>query len=181
MLTIEQLRNINIPLNVSNKPNNLRDAVRGVQLYNDSVNLLEAIELIIGSGGSGGGTDLETTVGDNKINISSSTGTGVDILGASDTEAGLLIASDYTLLHSALQTVSVGSGLTGTGTIGDPLDWAGAFTAGPITGSGTTFFPLNILANSITSNHIQNGTILFADWNQNSATTGQVPKWNGTA
>jgi hypothetical protein len=45
MLTLEQLKKVNIPINVYNKPNNLRDASRGVQLYNDSVNLYDALEL----------------------------------------------------------------------------------------------------------------------------------------
>jgi hypothetical protein len=78
-------------------------------------------------------------------------------------------------------TIYTGSGLIGDGTSGDPLDWAGGFSTAPITGSGTSFFPFTIANNSITTNHIQTGTILFADWNQNSASSGQVPQWNGSA
>lgn len=178
MLTIEQLRRVNIPLNVSNKPNNLRDYVRGTQLYNDSINLLEAIELVGGSGSSV--TNLGSEVGNEKITITSSTGTGVDIFGASDSDAGLLTAANFTLLQSALQEVAVDSSLTGTGTISDPLAWAGAWVDGPITGSGTEFFPLTILNNSITTAHIQAATILFSDWAQNGATAGQVPQWTGS-
>lgn len=39
-----------------------------------------------------------------------------------------------------------------------------------------------IASSTITTSHIQNGTILFADWAQNSATTtNNIPKWNGSA
>ena len=57
------------------------------------------------------------------------------------------------------QAVEVGAGLTGDGTLGDPLDWAGAFTSGPITGSGTSLVPLDILSNSLTASHIATGAI----------------------
>jgi hypothetical protein len=77
-------------------------------------------------------------------------------------------------------TIVVGDGLTGDGTAGDPVTWPGVFTDGPLTGSGTSLIPLDILNNSITTNHIQDKTILFGDWDQNGAATGQVPQWNGT-
>jgi hypothetical protein len=35
--------------------------------------------------------------------------------------------------------------------------------------------------NSVTTGNIVNGTILFADWNQNGCGVGTIPKWNGTA
>lgn len=74
-----------------------------------------------------------------------------------------------------------GGGLTGDGTLGDPLDWAGAWVDPPLTGSGTQFFPITLANNSITSNYIQNGSLLFSDWNQNGAISGQVPQWTGSA
>ena len=91
-----------------------------------------------------------------------------------------LVTKQYVdgLLTNPLVT---GDGLTGDGTLGDPLAWAGAFTASPLTGSGTTFFPITLANNSITSAHIQNGAILFQDWNQNGAISGQVPQWTGSA
>lgn len=33
---------------------------------------------------------------------------------------------------------------------------------------------------TVTTDKILNGTILFEDWSQNAATTGQIPKWNGS-
>lgn len=36
-------------------------------------------------------------------------------------------------------------------------------------------------AGRVDSTSILNGTILFADWNQNACGTGNIPKWNGTA
>lgn len=49
------------------------------------------------------------------------------------------------------QVVETDATLTGDGTSGDPLAWAGASTSGPITGSGTAGFPLTILNNSIST------------------------------
>lgn len=77
--------------------------------------------------------------------------------------------------------LTIGDGLIGDGSSGNPLDWAGAFTSGPITGSGTSLVPLDILDDSITSTHIQTGTILFSNINQNGASNGQVIQWNGSA
>lgn len=89
-----------------------------------------------------------------------------------------LVDKEY--VDSKVFTLTIGEGLIGDGTPSSPLEWAGAFTSAPITGSGTSFFPFTIANNSITSGHIRTGTILFSNWNQNSATTGQVPQWNGT-
>jgi hypothetical protein len=77
--------------------------------------------------------------------------------------------------------IEVGDGIIGDGTVGNPLEWAGGWTLAPITGSGTQFFPFTIANNSITTQHIQAATILFSDWNQNSAILNQVPLWNGSA
>ena len=182
VLTLDRLRQIDIPINASNKPNNLSAFQSKLSPYNDSVNLYDALELFSGAGpGNPSSTDLTSTITDASITINSSTGTGVLLESANHADAGLLTAADYDLLHNALISVNVGEGLTGTGVIGDPIEWNGAFVAGPITGSGTTFFPLNILNNSITSAHIQAGTILFSDWNQNGATAGQIPQWSGSA
>jgi hypothetical protein len=57
------------------------------------------------------------------------------------------------------QVVSTGANLTGDGTPGDPLDWAGASVTGPITGSGTALSPLNILNSSINATHIATGGV----------------------
>jgi hypothetical protein len=45
-LTIDQIKDLDIPKNVSRKKNNLLPASRSVVLYNDSINLYEAIKLV---------------------------------------------------------------------------------------------------------------------------------------
>lgn len=37
---------------------------------------------------------------------------------------------------------------------------------------------VNLPANSIDSNEIANGSLLFADWDQNGCTNNQIPKWS---
>ncbi len=54
----------------------------------------------------------------------------------------------------------------------------------PVTVSGETYITLAgqaLTANQITSANITNGTILYADINQNGATTNQSFRWNGSA
>lgn len=48
-LTIDKIKNINIPINVSRKPDNYPPSTRGISLYNDSVNLYDAINLFMAS------------------------------------------------------------------------------------------------------------------------------------
>ena len=175
-LTLDKVGMVYLPINIYNKPNNLRDASRGIQNYNDSVNLLEAIKL---ASYSSLATDLSITYSSSAVNITSSTGADITVNSASASTAGVLTAADYNLIHSGLQGVVTDSTLTGDGTSGDPLKWVGALVTGPMTGDGNAT-PLGIASNSITTSHIQNGTILWADLNQNGASTGQVPQWNGT-
>ncbi len=179
-LTLERLRQMDIPLNVSNKPNNLSAFARKVAPYNDSVNLYEALELF-STGGVSSSTNITVIQNDTNVAIQSSTGSGAVITTANSNDAGILLPADWIKIQSALQEVFIGGGLIGDGSSGNPLEWEGAYVAGPITGSGTNLFPLNILNNSITTNHIQNGTILFSDWASNGATAGQVPRWNGSS
>lgn len=90
-----------------------------------------------------------------------------------------LVDKEY--VDGLILPIEVGDGIIGDGTVGNPLEWAGGWTLAPITGSGTQFFPFTVANNSITTQHIQTGTILFSDWNQNSASANQVPLWNGSA
>lgn len=180
-LTIERVKLVDIPINVSNKPNNLSAFNRSTATYNDSINLYEAIQLINGGGGTG--TDLSLTRVGNVVTLLSSTGNDVVLPLATTSLAGLLSLEDKAIIDNAVtySDINVGSGLTGDGSSGDPLDWNGAWVSAPLTGSGTQAFPLTVLNNSITTSHIQTGTILFSDWNQNGASNGQIPQWNGTA
>lgn len=99
------------------------------------------------------------------------------------------------------QVVETDATLGGDGTSGDPLYWVGASVTGPLTGSGTTLVPLDVLNESILASHIaasavtsseirdttivtadiKNGAVTGAKMAQDGATSGQVWKWNGTA
>jgi len=71
--------------------------------------------------------------------------------------------------------------LTGGGTTGDSLRWAGAFVSLPVTGTGEPGLPLGILDGGIQSAKLANGSVTAAKLNQMGATTGQVLRWTGSA
>lgn len=56
----------------------------------------------------------------------------------------------------------------------------GVFTSGPLTGSGSSFFPVNMLNNSLDSIYFRLNGVSLRNLAQEGATTGQVMKWNGT-
>lgn len=103
MLTLDQIKKVFIPINVYNKPNNLKDASRGVQLYNDSVNLYEALQLVVAPPATG--TDLAHTVDITNLYLTSSTGADTTIAPATTTAAGVMSASDK-INANALITLS---------------------------------------------------------------------------
>ena len=81
-----------------------------------------------------------------------------------------------------------GSPVTGSGTLtGTYVNQTGntIFASPSGGGAGTPLFRNLVTADygtgTVTSTSISNGTILFADWNQNSCATGNIPKWNGSA
>lgn len=53
LLTIEKIKELDIPINISRKLNNFGPASQGLVLYNDSVNLYKAIELVLTEIGGG--------------------------------------------------------------------------------------------------------------------------------
>lgn len=71
--------------------------------------------------------------------------------------------------------------LTGGGTIGDTLRWAGAFVTLPMTGTGESGLPLGIIDGGITAGKLADGAVTAAKLNQMGATTGQVLRWTGSA
>lgn len=71
--------------------------------------------------------------------------------------------------------------LTGGGTIGDTLRWAGAFVTLPMTGTGESGLPLGIIDGGITAGKLADGAVTAAKMNQMGATTGQVLRWTGSA
>lgn len=83
---------------------------------------------------------------------------------------GSLLASDPIVLTTVggITTISlsltIGDGLIGTGSEADPLDWAGAATTGPITGSGTTLLPLDIATGSINATHLASTGVTAATY-----------------
>lgn len=109
MLTLERLRQVNIPLNVSNKPNNLSDYEKGVAVYNDSVNLFEALELYFG-GSSASGTDLTNTPSATTVVINSSTGLDTVLAAATTTLAGVMTATDKVNLNNLITLTGVPAG-----------------------------------------------------------------------
>lgn len=114
MLTLEQLKEVNIPINVYNKPNNLRDASRGVQLYNKSVNLYDALNLW--TAGTPSATDIGHTVNASSIILTSSTGTGTTLPAATTSLAGVMTAADKTNLSALITLSGVSAGALNLGT-----------------------------------------------------------------
>ena len=66
--------------------------------------------------------------------------------------------------------ITIGSGLTGDGTPGNPLDWAGASVSGPISGSGTAFFPLTIGTATITATHLASSGVTAGSYTNSNIT-----------
>ncbi len=56
----------------------------------------------------------------------------------------------------------------------------GVYTSGPLTGSGSSFFPVNMLNNSLDSQYLRVNGVALINIAREGATTGQVMKWNGT-
>lgn len=71
--------------------------------------------------------------------------------------------------------------LTGGGTIGDTLRWAGAYVTLPVTGTGEVGLPIGILDGGILAEKIADGAVTAAKLNQMGASTGQVLRWTGSA
>ena len=106
------------------------------------------------------------------LDVLSSTGADATLPFATNLLAGLLIADDKTKLDNI--------------TVTSPVDLNTLATNShvPVTISGETYITLAgqaLTANQINSTNIANGTILYADINQNGATTNQSFRWNGSA
>lgn len=141
-LTIDKIKDYWLPLNVSRR-NNFNDFRTQLAVYNDSVSLYQAIKLVFEEQVTDTGTDLSTTINNDNIFIASSTGSGVSLLGASGSGAGLMTVSDKLSL-TALNTLSgVAAQATNLGT----------FTGGIILDSRTIKQALQDLETAI-----ENGT-----------------------
>lgn len=112
-MTLEFLKNVHIPINVYNKPNNKEVASRGIQLYNDSVNLYDALQLVTSTASP---TDLTHTLSASTITIESSTGSDTTLAGATTTLAGVMTATDKVALNSLITLSGVPSASLHLGT-----------------------------------------------------------------
>ncbi len=98
-LTLSDVKKIFFPKNTRVTRNNGMDAEQGLILYNDAVNLYDAILLATSSSGTSGPTDLSVgTVNATTVQIQSSTGADVTPPAATPTTAGWLSATDKTKL-----------------------------------------------------------------------------------
>ena len=128
MTTIEKIKLLDIPINTSRKKNNIGPASQGVVLYNDSVNLYKAIELIIqeiGSSSSITNEAAQDAVGSILTNTSSVSFTYNDstpsitatvIPGGVDHNTLLNFVANKHIDHSAVSIIA-GTGLSGGGDI----------------------------------------------------------------
>lgn len=127
MTTIEQIKEIDIPINIRRK-NNLYPASDGLVLYNNSVNLYKAIALVISEVGLSSTITNETAqdaVGSILLDSSSinftyddatPSITGVVIPGGVDHDALLNFVANKHIDHSTVSIIA-GTGLTGGGNI----------------------------------------------------------------
>jgi hypothetical protein len=128
MTTIDKIKLLDIPINTSRKKNNIGPASQGVVLYNDSVNLYKAIELIIkeiGSSSSVTNEAAQDAVGSILANTSSVSFTYNDstpsitatvIPGGVDHNTLLNFVANKHIDHSAVSIIA-GTGLSGGGDI----------------------------------------------------------------
>lgn len=119
MLTLEQLKKVFIPINVYNKPNNLKDTRGGVQLYNDSVSLYDALQLVTST--PSGGTDLSNTPDSSTVSVFSSTGLDTILPAATTSLAGVMTAQDKININSLATLNGVTLGGTNLGTFSGSL------------------------------------------------------------
>jgi hypothetical protein len=106
MPTIEKIKNYALPLNASRK-NNLNEFLGGVAVYNDSINLYDAIVTVLQSTGGGGITNLSYTPSPTQGTVVSDTGTDAIITEATISNAGLLVPADKSKLNNLLVTQQV--------------------------------------------------------------------------
>lgn len=108
MLTIDQIKLIGIPKNTSRLNNRL---LTPAALPNDSVNLYQAVKLIIEDLNIGSSsTDLSINIGPTTISLDSSTGVGVILPSATTTNAGVMSATDKSSLDALITLSGMGAG-----------------------------------------------------------------------
>lgn len=111
MLSIDKIKEYWVQKNTS-RPNNLNDSLHNLAVYNDAINLYQAIEAVVqDSVVSDFNTNLGAVYSASNVEITSSTGTGVTIDSASSSLAGLMSSTDKNNLTKlgTLSGVSLGS------------------------------------------------------------------------
>jgi hypothetical protein len=106
------------------------------------------------------------------LDVLSNTGADATLPFATNLLAGLLVADDKVKLDNITVTSPVN------------LNTLATNSHVPVTITGETYITLAgqvLTANQINSTNIANGTILYADINQNGATNNQSFRWNGSA
>lgn len=119
-LTLDRVRTVDLPLNISKYPNNSHLAVRQSAIYNDSVNLYQAIKLVIADSILPPSiTDINVVHNSNGALIESSDGLDGVLIAVTDTLAGLMLPTDKIILDNLAVLVGItGSNLgTFTGSI----------------------------------------------------------------
>lgn len=106
MITIEQIKKFNIPLNIS-RANNLPASLHQVAIYNASINLYDAIKLVANDIDFPDQTPTNLSISPDATSIllGSSTGTDVTIDSATNSLAGLLSAVDKGRLDNLVALV----------------------------------------------------------------------------
>lgn len=111
MLSIDKIKEYWVQKNTS-RPNNLNDSLHNLAVYNDAINLYQAIEAVVqDSVVSDFNTNLGAVYSASNVEITSSTGTDVTIDSASSSLAGLMSSTDKNNLTKlgTLSGVSLGS------------------------------------------------------------------------
>lgn len=112
MLTIDQIKKVDLPINIW-RTNNL--SLSAVSPYNHAINLYKAIITVLDSLGTGA-TNLGASQASSTTLITSSSGDDVTILGADPTRSGVMTADQATELASLITLSGVAAEATNLGT-----------------------------------------------------------------
>ena len=108
-LTLDRVKSVDIPLNVSKYPNNAHLAYNQSAIYNDSVNLYKSIKLVIEDlvNLTPSVTDINVVQNSNSALIESSDGLDGVLTAVTDTLAGLMLPQDKIILDDLAVLVGI--------------------------------------------------------------------------
>ncbi len=157
-LTLEKIKSTWLPFNI-NRRNNFSDARDNLAIYNDSINLFDAIALVAGDA-STGATDITISQSSGTVTVESSSGTDGSIPSATTSLAGVMSASDKTNLGALVTLSGVSAGSTNLGT----------FTGATIANSSTIKSALQALETAVEAIVSPTGTDLSITFNTGALT-----------